>query len=107
MIELSQTLILIRNNIRAIPVEEDGKILGCISQLDVIRAMGVVEELRNLREGIDEETCRLPGCKREDLSSPRDNARKRLQPYTHSRVWETCRRRDSREHSPQLHNPDL
>jgi CBS domain-containing protein/ribosome-associated translation inhibitor RaiA len=47
LLELSR--LLIRNNVRAMPVAEDGEILGCVSQMDVIGALTGVEELSGIQ----------------------------------------------------------
>lgn len=41
--------LLIRNNIRAMPVAEDGEILGCVSQVDLIGALTDVGELQGVQ----------------------------------------------------------
>lgn len=40
--------LLIRNNIRAMPVAENGEVLGCVSQVDVVDALTNAEELKGL-----------------------------------------------------------
>ncbi|MBS7637623.1 CBS domain-containing protein [Candidatus Bathyarchaeota archaeon] len=40
--------LLIRNNVRAMPVAENGEILGCVSQVDVMGALTDAEELEEL-----------------------------------------------------------
>lgn len=47
MVEFAR--LLIRNNIRAMPVAEDGEILGCVSQVDVMGALTNAEELRGVQ----------------------------------------------------------